>query len=77
MVQVSITVADEHLDRIHAVAAALRDRGMEVERIHDALGLITGSVPDDSRQALSGIDGVASVDAELQHRLPPPDSPLQ
>ncbi|HET7326678.1 MAG TPA: hypothetical protein VFJ14_05255 [Nocardioidaceae bacterium] len=77
MIRVSVTIADEHLAEIESVAGALRDRGMEVEHVHDALGIITGSMPDDSRQALTAVDGVASVDEEMHYQVPPPDSPLQ
>ena len=38
---------------------------------------VTGSAPDDARQALAAVQGVASVDEQLTHRLPPPDAPVQ
>ena len=50
---------------------------MRVEQVLDGLGIITGSAPDDSRSALTGVEGVASVDEELTHQFPPPDSPVQ
>ena len=74
MVNLSVTVDDGHLPAIDRVAEALRARGMEVEQVLDGLGIITGSAPPDSRSALTGVEGVVSVDEQLTHQLPPPDS---
>ena len=75
MVQLSVTVDDGHA--IEEVAAALRARGMEVAQVLEGIVVITGSAPDDVRHALAGVEGVASVDEELTHRLPPPDAEVQ
>ena len=75
MVQVSVTVDDAHA--IEEVAAGLRARGMEVAEVLDGIGMITGSVPDEDRDSLAGVEGVASVDEQLTHQLPPPDAPVQ
>jgi hypothetical protein len=77
VVHLSVTVDDEHVPAIDEVADALRARGMQVEQVLDGLGIITGSAPADSRPALTGVEGVVSVDEQLTHRLPPPDSPVQ
>jgi hypothetical protein len=77
MVQLSVTVDDGHLADIGRIAQALRARGMEVDQVLDGLGIITGSAPADSRPALTGVEGVVSVDEELTHQLPPPDSAVQ
>ena len=70
-----MTVDDGHA--IEEVAAGLRARGMEVAQVLDGIGVITGSAPDDVRQALAAVEGVASVDEQLTNRLPPPDAPVQ
>ena len=70
-----MTVGDGHA--IEEVAAGLRARGMEVTQVLDGIGVITGSAPDEARADLAGVDGVASVDEQLTHRLPPPDAPVQ
>lgn len=75
MVQISVTVDDAHA--IEEVAAGLRARGMEVAEVLDGIGMITGSVPDEARESLAGVEGVASVDEQLTHQLPPPDAPVQ
>ncbi|TFV88903.1 ketohydroxyglutarate aldolase [Blastococcus sp. CT_GayMR16] len=75
MVELSVTVDDEHA--IQEVAAGLRARGMEVAQVLDGIGVITGSAPAGAREALAGVEGVASVDEQLTHQLPPPDAPVQ
>jgi hypothetical protein len=75
MVQLSVTVDDGHA--IEEVAAGLRARGMQVAQVLDGIGVITGSAPEDVRQTLAGVEGVASVDEQLTHRLPPPDADVQ
>ena len=75
MVQLSVTVGDGHA--IEAVAAGLRARGMDVAQVLDGIGVITGSAPDDVRRSLAEVEGVASVDEQLTHQLPPPDAAIQ
>ena len=77
MVQLSVTVDDGHLPAINDVAQALRAQGMQVDQVLDGIGIITGSAPADSRPALTGVEGVVSVDEELTYQLPPPDSAVQ
>ena len=47
---------------------------MHVAQVLDGIGVITGSAPDDVRHTLAEVDGVASVDEQLTHQLPPPDA---
>ncbi|MFL6096207.1 MAG: hypothetical protein ACJ71Y_12220 [Blastococcus sp.] len=75
MVQLSVTVDDGHA--IEEVAAVLRARGMQVTQVLDGIGVITGSAPEDVRHTLAAVEGVASVDEQLTHRLPPPDADVQ
>lgn len=75
--RVSVSVDDAHVDSIGAVVEALRHRGMEVDQVMGALGIISGSVPEETRSALLGVEGVASVDDTRGFQLPPPDSPIQ
>lgn len=76
MVNISVTVDQEHLSAIGGVAEALRARGMRVEQVLET-GFITGSVPNDRRSALEAVDGVQSVDEQLGYQLPPPDEEIQ
>lgn len=77
MPRVSVTVDDEHVDRIDEVAAALRAAGLDVTDVLGATGVITGTVADDRRDALADLNGVESVAADVDYRLPPPDAPVQ
>ncbi|MCF6744756.1 hypothetical protein E9529_10775 [Blastococcus sp. KM273128] len=77
MTQVSVTVDDRHLSALDGVVRGLRARGMHVDQVLDGLGIITGSVPPGTLGALSAVAGVASVDEQQVHRLPPPGAPVQ
>ncbi|TYP90287.1 ketohydroxyglutarate aldolase [Blastococcus xanthinilyticus] len=77
MTHVSVTVDDGHLAALDGVVQGLRARGMQVDQVLDALGIITGSAPDGALGALTTVAGVASVDEQLVHRLPPPGAPVQ
>ncbi|SFP25142.1 hypothetical protein SAMN05660464_2687 [Geodermatophilus dictyosporus] len=74
---VSVTVDDGHLAQVETVAQALRDSGMQVERVLGSLGLITGRAPAGARPSLLAVEGVTSVDEQLRFSLPPPDAPVQ
>ena len=73
----SVTVDDGHLADLDAVARALRESGMQVDRVLGTLGLITGQAPADARASLLAVEGVTSVDEQLRFQLPPPDAPVQ
>lgn len=77
MTQVSVTVGDEHRNSLDGVVENLRASGLRVEQVLGTLGIVTGSAPDEALDTLRGVEGVASVDAQLTHRLPPPDAAVQ
>jgi hypothetical protein len=77
MTRVTVTVGDEHRESLEGVVERLRAAGLEVERVLGTLGIVTGSAPAEALDALRGVEGVASVDQQLTHRLPPPDAPVQ
>ncbi|MCG2622370.1 hypothetical protein LVY72_10630 [Arthrobacter sp. I2-34] len=76
MVNISVTVEQDHLSMIGDVAEALRARGMQVTQVLQS-GFITGSVSEDCRQALAAVSGVQTVDEQLQFQLPPPQEEVQ
>ena len=76
MVNISVTVDQQHLSAIGDVAEALRARGMEVEQVLES-GFITGSVSEDRRSSLDAVDGVQAVDEELGYQLRPPEEDIQ
>ncbi|NOJ59486.1 ketohydroxyglutarate aldolase [Arthrobacter sp. 260] len=73
----TVTVQDSHRSEIQDVAERLRARGLEVDRVLEAVGMITGSAPEDRQAELEAVDGVSSVDGEVRFLLPPPDSDIQ
>jgi len=77
MAHINVTVDDQHLSSIGDVADALRANGMEIDQIHRAIGIITGSVSGDRQSSLKALAGVASVDEQLNYQLPPPDADIQ
>lgn len=76
MVNISVTIDQDHLSMIGDIAEALRARGMQVTQVLQT-GFITGSVSEDCRSALAAVSGVQAVDEQLQFQLPPPESPVQ
>ncbi len=77
MVAVTVTVDDDHLNKIEQVAAELRGNGMQVDQVLNEVGVISGSVPDDRRRVLGTVTGVGSIEDATTFQLPPPDSPVQ
>jgi len=77
MVTVNVTVGDDHLDKIDDVAAELRRRGMHIDQMLGAVGVISGSVPDEVQSQLGSVAGVEAVEKTASFQLPHRDSPVQ
>ncbi len=75
--EVLVSVEDGHLERLSAVAEALRSAGMEVDEVMDDLGVVSGSIEPAKIERLAAVTGVASVERSREVRIPPPDSPVQ
>jgi hypothetical protein len=75
--KITISVADDAIDRIDEVVAALEDGGMQVDQVLRPLGVITGSADTRRVQALGAVSGVAAVEPQRTVQLPPPDSDVQ
>ena len=75
--KITISVADDAIDRIDEVVAALEDGGMQVDQVLRPLGVITGSADTQRVQALGAVSGVAAVEPQRTVQLPPPDSDVQ
>jgi hypothetical protein len=75
--KITISLADDAIDRIDEVVAALEDGGMQVDQVLRPLGVITGSVDTQRVQALGAVAGVAAVEPQRTVQLPPPDSDVQ
>ncbi|TQM13967.1 ketohydroxyglutarate aldolase [Pseudonocardia kunmingensis] len=75
--KITVSVADDALDRIDDVVTALEGGGMRVEHVLRPLGVITGSAEDTQLQALGAVTGVAAVEPQRTVQLPPPESDVQ
>lgn len=75
--QVSISVADEFLDRFAEVVKRIEQAGLKVDQQLDTIGVITGSIDSDNIDQLDQVEGVAAVERSRSFQLPPPDSPTQ
>jgi len=75
---VTVLIADDHLDAIDSVAAALQSAGLRLGEVLAATGVVTGSVADaTAMQTLSAVEGVAAVEPAQEVFIPPPDAPVQ
>jgi len=72
-----VSIDDEHLEQISAVAEELSGHGLQVGQVLEGLGVITGEVAEDKQESLRAVAGVESVDPEMDVRIPPPDAPVQ
>ena len=72
-----VTVTDDALNKIDDVAAQLTAKGMKVDKVMAAVGVISGSVASTKMSDLKKVKGVMSVEEEITIELSPPDSPVQ
>ncbi|CCH29260.1 hypothetical protein ABZ816_35425 [Actinosynnema sp. NPDC047251] len=71
MDKVVVSVADDSLSQLTAVVAALREAGLEVDDVLEALGMVTGSIAPEALGTLKDVPGVADVERQRVLRLPP------
>jgi len=76
-VQVTVSIADDHLDRLLEVAEDLQEHGMKIDQVMDQVGVVTGSCPSGDLPALRRVPGVEHVESAQTFRLSPPHSRLQ
>jgi hypothetical protein len=74
---VIVTVNDAALKDIQTVANQLTAKGMQVDQVLPVTGVISGSCPVGKEAALKAVEGVHSVEDEVQVQLAPPDSDIQ
>jgi len=75
--RVTVTVDDAHLGDVEGLAERLRAEGLEVDEVLGDIGIITGSVPDDRRSSIGGVEGVDAVEEEATFQLPSPEAGIQ
>ena len=76
-IKLSISVDDEHLDKMSEVVKRIKKAGLKVEAQLESLGIITGSVDSDKQDSIRNIKGVASVEEDKDFQIAPPDSDVQ
>ena len=71
-------IADDHVERIGDVAAALQTAGLRLGEVLAATGVVTGSVADAAAMdSLRAVEGVEAVEPVQEVFIPPPDAPVQ
>ncbi len=76
--KVTISVDDEHLDKMPEVVKRTKKAGLKVGEQMESLGIITGSIDDDKFDSLDRIKGVSNVARdEESFQIAPPDSEVQ
>ena len=68
IVNISVSVDDEYIDKIQEVAANLQSNGMNVINLMPILGVITGSVELTQIDKLSQVEGVSAVEVSRTFR---------
>ena len=74
MVDVVVSVDDEHRQAMSAVTERLREAGMEIDESMEAIGAVAGRITSEQLEELDHIDGVAHVERSGTFQVPPPDS---
>ncbi len=64
--KVVVSVADDGLANLPAVVSALRDAGMVVDDVLEALGVVTGSAAPEAAGVLGAVPGVATVEVDRE-----------
>jgi len=76
-VNLTISVADDHLKNFSEVVARCRKAGMSVENELKSIGMISGSIDEAALEKLSHVKGVSLVQQEGSFQIAPPDSDVQ
>ncbi len=64
MDKVVVSVADESLADLDVVVAGLREAGLVVDDVLEALGMVTGSVAPEAIRSLKAVPGVSDVEKQ-------------
>ena len=74
MVEVVVSIDDQHLQAMSSVTDRLREAGMEIDESMEAIGTVAGRIPSEQLEEVGHIDGVAHVERTGTFQVPPPDS---
>jgi hypothetical protein len=73
---ISITVDDDHLDSTEAIARAIGESGLQVERVVPGAGSIRALGEEADLDALRAIEGVMEAVPDRGYRHPPMGSKI-
>lgn len=76
-VNLSVSIEDQHLDRVEEVVKRVKRAGMSVEEVMEGVGIVTGSIEPEKLDSLRGVAGVAHVEASRHFSIAPPESDVQ
>lgn len=71
-----ITISEDHLDQINAIANLLDKEGLQVKHVFE-FGVITGVVEDHHIESIKAYPEVFSLSEDLTQSIPPPDNDIQ
>lgn len=74
MVEVVVSIDEQHLQSMAAVTQRLRAAGMQIDETMEAIGTVAGRIPSEQLEELDHIDGVAQIERSSTFQVPPPDS---
>ncbi len=75
--KISVLVDDENLHRLNDVVKQVKDVGMDVDRVLESSGVVTGSVDPNKLKILKQVKGVSSIEEEREFQIAPPGSEVQ
>lgn len=71
MPRVMVSIDDDSMTDLPRLVADLRQAGLQVDEVLDALGTVTGSIDRESVESLLAVPGVAHVEWQRDIHLPP------
>jgi hypothetical protein len=74
---VLVSVAEDHLDRLGEVVEHLQAAGLRVAETMEHLGVVAGTIAARRMAGLRGVEGVDAVEPNRPYQLPPPASDVQ
>ncbi|HQR33364.1 MAG TPA: ketohydroxyglutarate aldolase [Blastocatellia bacterium] len=76
-VNLTVSVANDHLKDFSDVAVRCRKAGMNITQEMKSIGMITGSIDESALEKLRIVKGVSLVELERSFQIAPPGSDVQ
>ena len=76
-VNLTVSVADDHLNEFSDVVARCRNAGMNITQEMKSIGVISGSIEEAALGKLRQVNGVSQVELERSFQIAPPDNDVQ